>query len=105
MTDQPLNELEIPDGVHTADSAIEVMRAWVADGALHVIFDPETFGPEVGEWGRLLSDIGQHIAHAVALNGELSEREALTVIHEAFERGVLADSLSRSGRIKGRTSH
>ena len=28
-------ELDLPDGVVEADEAIEVLRAWVADGALH----------------------------------------------------------------------
>ena len=106
MTAEPLNELDIPDGVHAAENAVEVMRAWVADGALHVIFDPETFGSDTREWGRLLSDVSHHIARAVALSSDLSELEALTVIHEAYERGMLAEGVAaRSGHIKGRRQH
>ena len=57
MAEAPVNELAIPEGVHTADNAIEVLRAWIVDGTLHVTFDPGVFGQDVGEWGRLLGDI------------------------------------------------
>jgi uncharacterized protein DUF5076 len=105
MTDEPLQELEVPEGVLDAEHAVEVLRAWVADGALHVIFEPGTFGHDVSEWGRLLSEISQHIASAAALEGQLSENEALTAIHEAYERGVLSPTGTRTGQIKRKVQH
>lgn len=104
MADEPI-ELEIPEGVQDAEQAVEVFRAWVADGALHVIFDPETFGPNVSEWGRLLADASQHIASAVAQQGHLDQHQALTAIHQAYDRGLLEHNTTRSGSVKGRTSH
>ena len=104
MAEDPV-ELEIPEGVGDAEQAVEVFSAWVADGALHVIFDPETFGPNVSEWGRLLADASQHIAAAVAMQGHLSQHEALSAIHEAYDRGLLEHKNTRSGKLKGRTSH
>lgn len=103
--DDILAELELPDGVHEADEAVEVIRAWVADGALHVIFDPETFREEVSEWGRLLSDVVHHISHAVELDGQMSRHEALSQIHAAFDQGLSTNAVTMQGRIKGRTEH
>jgi hypothetical protein len=104
MTDEPLQELEVPEGVLDAESAVEVLRAWVADGALHVVFEPGTFG-QISEWGRLLAEVSHHIASGVALEGHLSANEALTAIHEAYERGVLAPGGPRTGQIKRKVQH
>lgn len=101
-----LHELELPDGVHDAETALEVLRAWIADGGLHVIFNPETFSHDVSEWGRLLADVAQHIAHAVELDGQMTRSEAQTLMAEAFTRGMAAgDAPTMSGRIKGRVEH
>ncbi len=103
---EDLHELELPDGVHDAETALEVLRAWIADGGLHVTFDPETFRHDVSEWGRLLADIAQHVAHAVELDGQLTRAEAQSAIAEAFDRGIAAgDAPTMSGRIKGRVEH
>ena len=106
--DEPLDlhELELPDGVHDAESADEILRAWVADGGLHVIFNPETFSHDVSEWGRMLADIAQHIATAVELDGQMPKEQALALIAEAVARGVSdASAPARIGQIKGRVSH
>lgn len=98
-------ELELPDGVVDARQAVEVIRAWVADGALHVIFDPETFRDDASEWGRLLSDIAQHVANAVELDGQMTRAEAISLIHDAFDLNMQNGDVAMSGRIKGRTEH
>ena len=105
MPDEPLQELEVPEGVLDAEQAVEVLRAWIADGALHVIFEPGSFGQDVSEWGRLLSEVSHHIASGVALEGHLSQNEALTAIHEAYERGVLEPTGTRTGQVKRKVQH
>lgn len=105
MTDDTPRELEIPDGALRAQEAVEVLRAFIGDGALHVIFDPETFRHDVAEWGRLLSDIAHHVSKAVALDGQMDQHEALRQVHEAFSRGVVANPVAASGTIKGRIQH
>lgn len=97
-------ELDPPADALDAKSAIEVMRAWVADGRLHLTLQSETFSHDVSEWGRLLADITHHIARGVALSSDLTEREALTIVAEAYERGVSKGSTVASGHI-GRTRH
>lgn len=103
--DDILEELDLPDGVREADDALEILRAWIADGALHVTFDPETFRGNVGEWGRLLSDIAQHVSHAVELDGQMARQEAMEQIHKAFKAGMSTEAVTMQGRIKGRTEH
>ncbi|MCH9809448.1 MAG: DUF5076 domain-containing protein [Alphaproteobacteria bacterium] len=98
-------ELELPEGVVDADQAIEVLRAWVADGSLHVIFDPETFRHDVSEWGRLLADIAHHVSHAVELDGQMDRASALAHIQQAFEVNIEASDVAATGKIKGRTEH
>lgn len=103
--DDILEELDIPDGVRDAEDAVEVVRAWVADGALHVIFDPETFRHDVSEWGRLLGDVAQHIANAVELDGQMSRSDALSEIQDAINLSVRTNAVTLEGKIKGRTEH
>lgn len=105
MNNEMPDELDLPDGVAEAEDALEVLRAWVGDGALHVIFDPECFRHDVSEWGRMLSDVAHHIANAVELDGQMDKMDALAVIRQAFEAGISSESVTMSGRIKGRTEH
>lgn len=80
-------ELDIPDGVHGSKRATEVLRAWIADGSLHVALSPEVFSHDVSEWGRLLADIASHAANAVSLDGQMDQQEAIKAIEAAFDRG------------------
>ncbi|MEQ1710387.1 MAG: DUF5076 domain-containing protein [Hyphomicrobium sp.] len=105
MTDDKLQELDIPDGARSAKEAVEVLRAFIGDGALHVIFDPETFRQDVSEWGRLLSDVAHHVAKAVAMDGQMSREDALSAVHAAFDRGIGNNPVAVSGKIKGRVKH
>lgn len=105
MTDERIHELEIPDGAREAGEAVEVLRAFIGDGALHVIFDPETFRHDVSEWGRLLSDVAHHVAKAVAMDGQMDHHEALEAVRLAFDRGIGSDPGAATGRIKGRVKH
>ncbi len=107
--DVPL-ELEIPDDVPKADQAVELIRAWIADGSLMVSLNPDAFGDRVGDWGRLLSEVSAHIAKAAAMQGHMSESEAESVVRNAFTTAgiVVAGSPSSSGpegKIRGRTKH
>ena len=98
-------ELDPPADALEAQTAFEVLRAWIADGRLHVTFHADTFSHDASEWGRLLADISHHIARGASLAGLLTEREALSSIVEAFDRGVAAGSNVTSGRVQGRTKH
>jgi hypothetical protein len=99
------HELDPPDGVHDAEEADEVLRAWIADGQLHVVFGADTFGHDTSEWGRMLGDIGRHIANAVELDREMSFDEALSAIRQGFDVNLGSPVPSMEGKSKGRTEH
>lgn len=108
--DAPIvRELDVPDGIRDASEAVEVYRAWIADGALHVTFDPETFRHDASEWGRLLADSAQHIAAAIALTGDLDAAAALALVKRGFDDSLAAEvaapSEGRVGHIKRGKTH
>lgn len=103
-TPEPV-ELEIPDGVVTADQAVEVIRAWIADGALMVSLNADAFGERTENWGRILGEIGQHVARAAALQGYMREHEALQAVRAGFEDILPKPAPTMSGKIRGRTGH
>ena len=102
---EPPLELELPDQLNEAEEAIEVLRAWIADGALHVSLSADAFGPDTGSWGRMLAEISHHIAKAASLNGHMQNHEALAAIREAFEGSFISAGQGMSGKVKGRVKH
>jgi hypothetical protein len=105
MTTQRPVELDPPDGVDDAALAVELLRAWVADGSLLVALNSSAFGDHIADWGRLLAEIGQHIAKAAALNGYMREEDAQATLRDAFVSGFGALPPGTSGRLKGRHEH
>ncbi len=102
-------ELEIPDGVAEASQSVELIRAWVCDGALRVSLNADAFGDRVSDWGRLLSEIAEHIAKASALQGHMGEGEAEAAIRQTFSAaGVVTQGQMRTRASEGklrRTRH
>lgn len=98
-------ELDPPDGVEDAETAVEVLRAWIGDGALLVSLNSSAFGEHVADWGRLLAEIGHHVAKAAALNGFMPEDEAQAALREAFTSGFETTKPGASGHLKGQTKH
>lgn len=105
MEEELLLELDPPDGVEEAESAVEVLRAWIGDGALLVSLNASAFGDQVDDWGRLLAEIGHHVAKAAALNGYVQEGEAKAALREAFTSSFDMDLGETMGTIKGQTKH
>lgn len=105
MDDELPVELDPPDGVDQSETAVEVLRAWIGDGALLVSLNSSAFGDNVPDWGRLLAEIGHHVVKAAALNGYMQEDEAQAALREAFTSSFEAASPSMSGQLKGQTKH
>ncbi|MFA7307812.1 MAG: DUF5076 domain-containing protein [Hyphomicrobium sp.] len=103
-TERPL-ELDIPDGVPEAQQAVELIRAWVADGALMVTINGETLGDQLQDWGRLLAQIGHHVANSAALSGHKSEAQALEEIRKGFDAMLPGSGPKASGKVRGRSVH
>jgi hypothetical protein len=98
-------ELEPPDGVEEAEEAVEVLRAWIGDGALLVSLNSSAFAGQVEDWGRLLAEIGHHVAKSAALNGYMQEDEAQAALRESFTTTFETAAAGMSGKLKGRTEH
>ncbi len=102
---EPLLELDVPDGVPEAEQAVELIRAWVADGALAVALNGEAFGPQLEEWGRVLAQIGHHIARAASLSGELGEERSIEALRKGFEAAFPRSELVAYGKMSKRVTH
>jgi hypothetical protein len=98
-------ELDPPDGVEDAETAVEVLRAWIGDGALLVSLNASAFDDHVRDWGRLLAEIGHHVAKAAELNGYMSEDEARGALRQAFVASFDASSGPTIGKLRGQIKH
>jgi hypothetical protein len=103
--EEHLLELEIPDGVPEAEQAVELIRAWVADGALVVTLNGEALGDGLQDWGRLLAQIGHHVARATSFNGQMTERESLAAIRKGFDAMLAVNEPTLNGKVRGRVMH
>jgi len=102
---EPLIELDLPDGVPEAAQAVELIRAWVADGALAVTLNSEVFGPQLEEWGRVLAQIGHHVARAASLHGELGEERSIEALRKGFDASFPKSEFATQGRMRRRVTH
>jgi hypothetical protein len=102
--ERPL-ELDIPEGVPEAEQAVELIRAWVADGSLMVTLNSDAFGDKLQEWGRLLAQIGHHLVHASALTGQIDEGRSLAEIRKGFDAIIPGNERSLSGKVGRRVTH
>ncbi len=98
-------ELDIPDGVGEADQAVELLRAWVADGAMMLSLNGDAFGDHIIDWGRVFGEISHHVARSAKLQGYMSEHEALQAVREGFEKAIRSAQPTMSGKVRGRVNH
>jgi hypothetical protein len=105
MEEELALEFDPPDGVEDAETAVEVLRAWIGDGALLVSLNSSAFGDQVRDWGRLLAEVGQHVAKAAALNGYMSEEQAQGALREAFLAAFETGAGPTSGKLRGQIKH
>lgn len=102
--DDPV-ELDIPDDVPDAKQAVEIMRTWIADGAMMLSLNSDAFGDRVIDWGRVLGEVAHHVARSAKLNGHMDEHEALQAIRQGFDAAMLSSQPTMSGLVRGRVNH
>ncbi|HPG89753.1 MAG TPA: DUF5076 domain-containing protein [Hyphomicrobium sp.] len=102
--DDPI-ELDLPDGVADARQAVEMLRAWIADGSMMLSLNADAFGERVVDWGRILGEIGHHVARSAKLNGYMSEHEALQAVRQGFDAAMQSAQPTTSGKVRGRVNH
>lgn len=90
----------IPPDILANPEAVEVLRAFVADGGLSISFTRAFDDPSM--WGMLLVDIARHAARVFEKEGVCSEEEALRSIYGMFEAELSdATDLGTTHEIKG----
>jgi hypothetical protein len=102
---ETLLELDVPDGVPEAEQAVELIRAWVADGSLAIALNSDAFGPQLEEWGRVLAQIGHHIARAASLSGEIVEERSIEALRKGFDASFPKSDLLSFGKTRRRVTH
>jgi len=75
-------EQPIPPDILGNPKAVEVLRAFVADGGLSISFTRAFDDPSM--WGMMLVDIARHAARVFEEEGVMSAEEAMERIAEIF---------------------
>ena len=86
---KPPDALPAPQFAPGAE-AHEVLRAWVADGGLHVSMMRSFDDPMV--WGVLLADVARHAARIYAGEDGRTEDEVAAVIASTFRAEITSPS-------------
>jgi hypothetical protein len=81
--------LQIPPSA-LEQGGVEVLRAAIVDGGLHVSLRRAFDDPEA--WGMLIADIARHVARIYAQEGAMSEDDVLERVRAIFESEMDAPS-------------
>ncbi len=90
----PYHELQIPPRAREAKEGLEVLRAAVIDGGLHVTLRRAFDDPAA--WGVLLADVCHQVARVYSQQGD-NEEEVLAKIRAAF--ATEADAPASEGSV------
>ncbi len=86
--------LQIPPGANQK-GGVEVLRAGVVDGGLHVTLRRAFNDPKA--WGILLADVARQVARVYAQEGDEAEDNVVERIRDAFASEI--DAPANSGTI------
>ena len=95
MIKDPENPPPVFDALHIPPAAmelggVEVLRAVIVDGGLHVSLRRAFDDPEA--WGMLIADVVRHIARIYAKESAISEDAVLERVRAIFEAEIEAPS-------------
>ncbi len=78
------NQLEIPPGAASDPKAFELVRAWVAQGDLHVSLQMGGWDDPTA-WGVVLADLVRHVARFYAEQKRLNPEETIGRVRDAMD--------------------
>jgi Domain of unknown function (DUF5076) len=78
------NELAVPDGVKDDPKAFELVRAWVAEGDLHVSLQMGGWD-DPAAWGTVLADLARHVARFYEENKGLDPEQTMERVRDAMD--------------------
>lgn len=79
------NRLSIPPAAISDPHSVEMVRAWIANSALHCSLEVGVWSDKVGAWGILLADIARHVANAMEEQEGAAVSETIAAIRQAFD--------------------
>jgi Domain of unknown function (DUF5076) len=88
MSFDPEKPVPVFEALHIPPAAmeqggVEVLRAVIVDGGLHVSLRRAFDDPEA--WGMLIADVARHIARIYATEKKMAEDETLARVRAIFE--------------------
>lgn len=86
-------QLMIPPAAESDTSAIEMLRAWIAEGGLHCVLNVGHWhkNSEIDErhaWGIMLADVARHVSNALQDVVGLEHRESLRMVVDSFNSEI-----------------
>jgi hypothetical protein len=79
------NNLSIPPDAISDPHSVEMVRAWIANSALHCCLQVGVWSDKPGAWGILLADIARHVANAMEEEQGAEVSETIATIRKAFD--------------------
>ena len=83
MAERIVHELHKPEDADAAQSAIEIVRAWVIDEHLQCALSVDVF-KDRAQWGVFLADLANHIASGMNKVHGADPAETLDAILKVF---------------------
>ena len=81
---QGKNQLAIPPGAATDAKAFELVRAWVAQGELHVSLQMGGFDDPTA-WGVVMADLVRHVARFYEEKKRLDPEQTIELVRDAMD--------------------
>ncbi len=100
-----MDELEIPPAAKRDDNSVELLRAWIAEGAQWVSLNPHLYRDrefsEEDAWGMFLADTIRHLSNAIALESGKDQKKTIKLIKRAFDREIKKPTSTARGGFIG----
>jgi Domain of unknown function (DUF5076) len=94
------NQLMIPPGAANDPKAFELVRAWVAQGDLHVSLQMGGWDDPTA-WGVVLADLVRHVARFYAEQKQLPPEETIQRVRDAMDAELDGEEEApESGRVQ-----
>lgn len=94
------NQLSIPPGAANDPKAFELVRAWVAQGDLHVSLQMGGWDDPTA-WGVVLADLVRHVAAFYAEQKHLQAEQTIERVRDAMDRELDGEQESpEDGRVQ-----
>jgi hypothetical protein len=91
-------ELVVPPAAEKDPNSREMIRAWIADKALHCSLNVGTWAErEAIGWGILLSDVARHVADALEKSEGKDKGQFLDEVKRVFNDELEAPSAETEG--------